>query len=93
MGIKKSDDTVKIIPTDGVRYTVPQRINEIKETTVYFRVSDVFRDKKIVVSVDGEVLSSKKKQKLAPGEMETVKITAEMLEKAKGKTLEIGLAD
>ena len=34
---------------------------------------------KVVVECDGNILSSKKKVKLAPGEMENVTITAEML--------------
>ena len=36
---------------------------------------------KVVVECDGEVLSSRKKVKLAPGEMENVVITTEMLKK------------
>ena len=68
------------LSTDGrVRYTVPQRITEVKDTEVYFRVSDVFRDKKIVVRDGDRVILEKKKQKLAPGEMETVKLTADMI--------------
>ena len=72
--------TLVSISTDGkVRYTVPQRLTEVKDTEIYFRVSDVFRDKKIVVRDGERVLLEKKKQKLAPGEMETVKLTAEMI--------------
>ena len=68
------------LSTDGrVRYTVPQRITEVKDTEVYFRVSDVFRDKKIVVRDGDRVILEKKKQKLAPGEMERVKLTADMI--------------
>ncbi len=71
--------------TDGkIRYTVPQRITEIADTTVYFRVADVYRDKKIVVRDGEKILLSRKKQKLAPGEMETVKLTAEMLKDVGG---------
>ena len=61
------------IYTDGlVRYTVPQRITEVCDTEIYFRVSNVYRDKYIVVTdgESGEVLFKRKKQKLAPGEME-----------------------
>ena len=73
-------NTLVSISTDGkVRYTVPQRLTEVKDTEIYFRVSDVFRDKKIVVRDGERVLLEKKKQKLAPGEMETVKLTAEMI--------------
>ena len=74
------------IRTDGkVRYTVPQKITNISDTTVYFRVSDVYRDKKIVVRDGDKVLISKKKQRLAPGEMETVKLTKDMLSAAAGE--------
>ena len=80
------------VKADGkVRYTVPQRITEATDTTVYFRVADVFRDKKVTVSVGGEILISKKKQKLAPGEMETVTLTKEMLESIGEGTVEIGI--
>jgi len=49
---------------------------------VYFRVSDVFRNVRIEVLNGDEILISKKKQKVAPGEMETVMIKKEMLENA-----------
>ena len=66
--------------TDGkIRYTVPQRITSFDKTKVYFRVSNVYRDVKIVVKSGERVLLEKKKQKVAPGEMETVVLTAEML--------------
>ena len=68
------------LSTDGkVRYTVPQRITADEDVTVYFRVADVYRDIKIVVRDGDEVLISKKKQKVAPGEMETVTLTKDMV--------------
>ena len=82
------------LSTDGkVRYTVPQRITEIKDTTVYFRVSDVYRDMKLVVRDGDKVLIEKKKQKLAPGEMETVKITAEMIKGIESGALKLSLEE
>jgi sarcosine oxidase subunit alpha len=82
------------LSTDGkVRYTVPQRITECKDTTVYFRVSDVYRDQKLVVRDGDKVLVERKKQKLAPGEMETVKITAEMISANESGTLRISLEE
>ena len=78
--------------TNGVRYTVPERIDTVAETKVYFRVADVYRDKKIVV-LDGErVLLSKKKLKLAPGEMESITLTEEMLRSLEGKEILVTLA-
>ena len=80
--------------TDGkVRYTVPQRITEAKDTTVYFRVSDVYRDKKLVVRDGDKVLIERKKQKLAPGEMETVKLTAEMIKANESGVITISLEE
>lgn len=69
------------VKTDGkIRYTIPQVITKKKDVTVYFRVSDVFRNKKICV-YDGErLVFSKKKAKLAPGEMESIKLTGDMLD-------------
>ena len=68
------------LSTDGkVRYTVPQRITAEEDVTVYFRVADVYRDISIVVRDGDEVLISKKKQKVAPGEMETLTLTKAMI--------------
>jgi len=88
---KRSPVSVK---TDGrVRYTVPQMLTSDEDTTLYFRVSDVFRDKKIVVREGERVILEKKKQKLAPGEMETVKLTRDMIASIKSREIKISLDD
>ena len=70
-------DTDISIATDGkIRYTVPQRISTKKDVSVYFRVGNVYRNSKITVKDGERVILSKKKEKLAPGEMECVKLTA-----------------
>ena len=82
------------LSTDGkVRYTVPQIIRECADTTVYFRVADVYRDKKITVRDGERVIISKNKQKLAPGEMETVKLTAEILSSLESGELRFSIED
>ena len=81
-GEVKKDISVTVVPDGLVRYTVPQRLTEMADTRIYFRVSDVYRDKKITVTAGDKVLYEKKKQKLAPGEMETVELTADMIEAA-----------
>ena len=69
------------LTVDGrVRYTVPQRITQKKDVTVYFRVADVYRNVTLKV-MDGErVVLSRKKIKMAPGEMESVTLKAAQLE-------------
>ena len=81
------------LTTDGkVRYTVPQKISSADQNvTVYFRVADVYRDIRIVVRDGENVLINKKKIKVAPGEMETVTITPEMLCTMGGKTLSFSI--
>ena len=91
---ESTSDCEITLSTDGkVRYTVPQVITRLEDTTVYFRVSDIFRDKKVTVRSGDRVLYSKKKQKLAPGEMETVKLTADMLRSVETGAVSISLED
>ena len=65
--------------TDGkIRYTVPQRITKKKDVTVFFRVADVFRGVTVKVTDNaGNVVYSRKKPKVAPGEMESITLKPE----------------
>ena len=84
---------VSVSAKDGVRYVVPQNINENtdKDVKLYFRVADVYRNAKIIVESDGKVLYSKKKPKLAPGEMEYVTIKASDIGALEKKQLTVRL--
>ena len=78
------------LETDGkIRYTVPQCITAKKDVTVYFRVSDVFKNVKINVFSGDTLLMSKRKQKVAPGEMENIVIKREMLDNVKELRFEL----
>ena len=78
------------ISTDGkIRYTVPQIITEKKDVTVYFRVSNVFKNVKVNVYADGNLVLSRKKQKVAPAEMETIKLNKDIFENAKSLTFKL----
>ena len=82
------------VVTDGrVRYTVPQKISSEENAEIYFRVSDVFRDMTLTVKDGDEVLYSAKKIKMAPGEMENVKLKKEILAGRSGHTLTVSLAE
>lgn len=75
-GEKKSGDYINTQGTNGVRYIVPQRINKEtdKDVKLYFRVGQVFKNIKLVVKCGDEVIMSKNKKKMTPGEMENVLI-------------------
>ena len=72
---------INTTPENGVRYIVPQKVNirSNEDIKLYFRVGAIYMNKKLTVEVDGNVISSKKKVKLAPGEMENVVIPADVL--------------
>ena len=71
------------LTTDGkIRYVVPQKVNSAKDINVYFRVADIYKNVKIAVKNGDSVVYTKKKQKVAPGEMESIKLTADMLRDA-----------
>lgn len=72
---------IKTVPENGVRYIVPQKvnINSKEDVKLYFRVGAIYKHKKLTVEADGNVISSKMKVKLAPGEMENVVIPASVL--------------
>lgn len=75
---------IKLIPTDGVRYTVPSTIRVAKmaeELTVRFRVGAVYRNAFISVYFGDEKVIHRKRLMMAPGEMEEVKLKKEQLEK------------
>lgn len=92
--IKESEGGDVNIPieVDGkIRYTVPQRITRNEDVTVYFRVSDVYKNAVINVCDGENKIYSKKKLKMAPGEMESVKLKRETFENAKVLKFELGV--
>ncbi len=61
------------IQTDGrIRYTVPQIITENENIKVYFRVNDTYSNVSVNVYSNDRLIASKKRPKVAPGEMETI---------------------
>lgn len=83
---ENNQDFINIKVENGVRYTVPQKINiDIMKDRlkIRFRVGDVYKDKFISVYAGEERIIHKKKKILAPGEMEEV-----LLEKAKLKNID-----
>ena len=78
------------IITDGkIRYTVPQRITRRRDTTLFFRVADRYRNVKIKIISDGKTIHSVRRPKAAPGEMESIPLKAALLEGVTGLRLEL----
>ena len=91
-GQKPPCDTIPLIPTDGVRYTVPVAIRKDAmegEVTIRMRVDNVYQNKYLCLYKDQERLVRRKRMIMAPGEMETIKIDLAKLAGAEKITLRL----
>ena len=71
----------------GVTYTVPQRVFPAKlekTTEVFFRVNGLYDHADIVVLDGGRELFRRKREHLAPGEMERLTVPAAKIQSAAG---------
>ena len=78
MGGAEKTDTYAVRTENGVRYALPQRIRAAAEgkLDIYFRVGSVVKGASVQVVVNGEVVYSRKKQIMTPGEMEKIALDA-----------------
>ncbi len=94
LGKTETPEYISTKGINGVRYVVPQKVNVKNDGDVklYFRVGQVYKNAKTVVKYNGEEIISKKRPRLAPGEMENVIIKNEMLKNfAEGGVIEISV--
>ena len=73
---------IDIIAKNGIRYTVPEKINinRLEDSImVRFRVTDVFKDAYVGVFLDGERSLHKKRLIMVPSEMEEIKLEKDKL--------------
>ena len=83
----ESARTIRLVPAEGVRYTVPSTIDpdRMDETlTVRFRVSAVYKNCFVSVYFDDERVLRRKRQIVAPGEMEEIRLVKEQILKYSG---------
>ncbi len=94
-GLSKVEEYINVSGQNGVRYVVPQKISKNDDSQplkLKMRVSNVFKNVKLVAMLDGVEIYSKKKQVVAPGEMETILLSKEQVQQIKqGKQLVVSL--
>jgi hypothetical protein len=91
-GPKPACQVIPLIPTEGVRYTVPAAIRRDAaegEVTIRMRVDNVYQNKYLCLYRDDERLVRRKRMIMAPGEMETVRIELAKLAGAEKITLKL----
>lgn len=86
---QKKNENIQIIAGDNVRYVVPQLVTDNKDITVYFRVTDIIKNVRILVCDGEKEVFSRKSLKVAPGEMETVKLSSDLLSNCKDGKLTV----
>jgi prophage DNA circulation protein len=80
------DTSITVKAAGKVRYTVPQRIDSAsQEVALFFRVGSVADNAVLTVKCGDKVLLTKKKRRMTPGEMESVRLSAKLLAEAEGE--------
>ena len=77
-----AEQEIRLIPTSGVRYTVPSTIRAAhmdENLTVRFRVGSVYKNCYVSAYFDDERVIHRKRQVVAPGEMEELKLTKDQI--------------
>lgn len=75
--IERNCRTIKVKGINGVRYVVPHQIrldNAERTVELMMRVDNIYKDIKLVIKSDGEVIKEVKRSHAAPGEMENIKL-------------------
>lgn len=88
-GELKNELDIPIVTDGKIRYTVPQRITEAKDTKIFFRVANVYENAVIKVYTGDELIFKMKKPKIAPGEMQCITLKKALLKNA--EALNFGL--
>ncbi|MBR6376514.1 MAG: FAD-dependent oxidoreductase [Oscillospiraceae bacterium] len=89
-GSRPAGAEIRLVNGFDVGYTVPQRIHRgLDSVEIFFRVRSVRRDTAIRV-MDGQTQIARfKREHMAPGEMETVKLPKVLLDRIQGDTLTV----
>ena len=80
--LTESVNEIPLKAIDGVRYTVPSRIDPNRmadEQVVRFRVGNTYQDVYVALYYNDQLISRRKKRVMAPGEMESLKLKKQEL--------------
>ena len=95
-GKKEEGEYVFLERKGKVRYTVPAKVSVFPDSdlTIRFRVSDVEKNSRVYVKINGTTVFKKAKRIMTPGEMESVVIKKDKLsECGKIETITVGTGD
>ncbi|MGE5632116.1 MAG: NAD(P)/FAD-dependent oxidoreductase [Caulobacteraceae bacterium] len=74
--------TVDVKAGSGIRYIVPHsvRVDNVEDTLeLFMRVDNIYKEKRLIVKLDGEKVKSIYRKRLTPGEMEHIRLDAKLI--------------
>ncbi len=85
----QNNETINTKEGDGISYIVPQSIDTScdEDINLFMRVRNICNDKKLVVKCGEEIILEKKRRHMIPSEMESIKISKNLLKKITGEIL------
>lgn len=87
-------DVINVVTDSNIGYTVPQKFRaDSEKVEFYFRVRRVFKDSKINITCGDKLIASFKREHMAPGEMENIKIPKVLLSKIEGGEIKISASE
>lgn len=93
-GEKSKDDYITLTNGNGIGYTVPQKIRKgAEEAEIFFRVRQIFKNSAILVMDGDNQLAEFKREHLAPGEMEKIKIPNALMKRIVSDKLTVSVEE
>lgn len=93
-GERSRSDVINVVTDSNIGYTVPQKFRAGSDKVeFYFRVRRVFKNSKINVTCGDSLIASFKREHMAPGEMENIKIPKVLLSKIEGGEIKISASE
>ncbi|MDE6751706.1 MAG: FAD-dependent oxidoreductase [Eubacterium sp.] len=93
-GEKSKDNYITLTNGNGIGYTVPQKIRKgAEEAEIFFRVRQIFKNSSILVMDGDNQLAKFKREHLAPGEMEKIKIPNALMKRIVSDKLTVSVEE
>ncbi len=93
-GEKSKDDYITLTNGNGIGYTVPQKIRKgAEEAEIFFRVRQIFKNSAILVMDGDNQLAKFRREHLAPGEMEKIKIPNALMKRIVSDKLTVSVEE
>ena len=93
-GVRAEGEEIRISNGEGVGYTVPQRFHRgTEKLEIFFRVRNIYHNAAIRVLDGSNQIARFRREHMAPGEMETIKLPKVLLDRVTGDSLTVEIEE